>query len=255
MPNPMKKLVRPRVHGQRTGFVWIRDFDVGMLTSLGGVRPSDPRAGDHYRVSLPKLPLEERDVPIYLVNPEQTLVDYVLPRFVIRRSSWEPALERWHPITEEYRIPGPTSTPITIQNPAGPTSIGPSQGTIDGHTKYEGKVQAWPYDITYEIEVWARAENFAQVMLFHVLRRFQPLGSFMSLVDSLGDTRTYDAFAEGGPVKIDEIVGMTDRTIAYNYTVRVTGEIDLVDEVEAPAARVFNVSSELLPSNPDGVEC
>jgi len=246
----MRKLVRPRVHGQRTGFVWIRDFDAGMLTTLGGVRPTDPKEGDHYRVTLPKLPAEERNVPIYLVNPEQTLVDYVIPRFVIRRSSMEPALNRWMPITEEYRCPGPSGVPITINNPAGPTSTGPSQGTIDGHTTYESKIQAWPFDITYEIEAWARFENFAQVMLFHLLRTFQPLGSVMCLVDSLGDTRQYDAFAETGPSKLDDVVGMTDRVIAYNYSVRVTGEIDLVDEVESPAATQFNVSVESLPSDP-----
>ena len=235
--------------------MWIRDFDQGMLTTLGGQRPLDPKKGDHYRVTLPKLPVEERDVPVYLINPEQTLVDYVLPRFVIRRSSWEPALQRWMPYTEEYRCPGPGGVPITINNPAGPTSIGPSQGTIDGHTTYESKVQAWPYDITYEIEIWARYENFAQVMLFHVMRKFPPLQGVMCLVDSLGDTRQYDAFGnEGGPSKLDEIVGMTDRVIAYTYSVRVTGEIDLYEEVEFPAATQFNVSSKLLP-RPDGSGC
>lgn len=233
----MPEVERPRVHHQRTGFVWIRDFDVGMVTTLGGqIIPG--KKGEMYRVTLPQLPEEERDVPCYLSTPEQPLVSFTIPRFVIIRDSFEPELSRWMPITEEYRIPAPESSLVSVPDPRGPTSAGPSQATIEGHDKYESKIQAWPYDFTYTIEIWARYQNFLQPMLFHVMRTFPPYGK-MYLKDSLGESRSYNAFAEGGPSPMGEIASMTDRAQAFGYTVRVTGEIDLSDPVVMPSARYF----------------
>lgn len=59
----------PRVHHTRTGRVWIRDFDLGMTTSLGGTL-QDISNKRRYVVDIATLPAGDRLVPVTFVNPE-----------------------------------------------------------------------------------------------------------------------------------------------------------------------------------------
>ena len=54
---------QPRIHGQRTGFVWIRDFDHGVVSTLGAQLHPDPKIRE-YVVPIKNLPEGHDLVPI-----------------------------------------------------------------------------------------------------------------------------------------------------------------------------------------------
>lgn len=218
---------RPRVHGQPTGYVWLRDFDLGMVNTLGATPNPDPAIRELV-VQVKNLPAGHDFVPVLgKKNPEPTSVLDRLPRIIVHRDSVDPSKERIHPDAEEYRVAA--GAPVTIQLPAEPPGV-----TLDGSTKYCTKLQADPFDITYTIEVWHRYENWVQPILFHVMKTFR-MQTLMRLTDSLGEARTYNVFIESGPTELSEILSLTDRGIGYSVSYRVQGELDHAEEVVSPA--------------------
>lgn len=220
---------KPVEHGDRTGFVWIRDFDAGVASSLGAV--PDPTGSDKLIVRYPQFPEErDRNATVIFKNSEPTLQWHVFPRIVISRDSSVLALERQMNITQEYMIPAPASRTLSVpgQLPTDPPLTGPSAR--------ESKIQARPWDITYTIECWHRYSNWALTMLFKVMKTFPPYG-MMKLLDSLHEERSYDIFVEAGPTDLTEVLSMTDRGGGFSYTFRVTGELDLDDPVLLPTVQ------------------
>lgn len=235
-----------RTHGSRTGFVFLRDFHAGVMKSIGAtVQPAED-GRTRYAVDIPNLPAADRNVPAIMRTPEPSVQWNQFPRIMVGSDDVKLALERYHPISEEYRIYAPD------------TRVGPTPSLISGESDpvgpdaYEVKLQAWPFDLTYTIETWHRMENWALLMIFHVMKKLPPYGKF-TIEDSLKEERTYDYFYEGGPKNLTEALSMTDRGAGYALTLRVIGELDLAvppDEPErVPTFRVPNIT--LNPSTPE----
>ena len=160
----------------------------------------------------------EKLVQVIFSVPEQLFTGYVLPSIVVRREDMTPELSRWHSEGAlQYRVPSQQSQTVQVQL----TSGGP---ILTGPTEIEQLKQAWPYDIPYTITAYARSRNDATALLQRILRAYQPYGRVF-VRDSKGEVRTYEAFMEGlSP--LDEVVDVTGRTVAYQVSLRVQGEMD-----------------------------
>jgi hypothetical protein len=140
----------------------------------------------------------------------------------------EPALERWHSYGHQDYIAGVEGT----------------DHIVDGETVYdqvEMKPQAWPYDINYTIACYSRYEYEAQTILRHIMRRFRPR-LYITVLDSIGENRYYTFFSDGAVNDIGEIVDVAERLKGYSISVKVEGEIDLVDPAVRSTAQQVDYS-------------
>jgi len=213
------------------GTVGLRAFDEGLLLSLGG-KVSD----SNYFVQVPGVqpPPGFPGVPLSFTFPEDVFEKYRLPFILINRDDLSPALQRWHPGAIQYRAPAPGALPIHITD---------SVGTFDGFSKYEQRPQAFPFDITYSISLYARYRSDANALLDHAMRKFPPYGA-LYLFDDQQDPRSYDAFAEGVAV-LDDVLDVTQRLVGFILTVRVESELDLSDPLVSTAVRKLPMLREL----------
>jgi len=209
-----------------TGNVWIRDFDKGIVETMGAVVKlvTDPvtcEKKNNYYVSIPGVnPFE---VPVIFGNPEQVFENKILPSIVVMRDSVELNLSRWHSVGQEEYYAGVTGG-ISGLPPGGIVTV----NGVTGYSYLETKKQAWPYDFFYTISIYARFEYEALNMLKYILRKYQPHSS-VKVIDSLNEVRYYDVYNESSISDISEIVDVADRTKAYSINLRVEGEIDLID--------------------------
>lgn len=219
----------------RTGSVWLRSFDEGVIKSLGAVLRTTGDGKNNYYVPIAPgscmTPGASADIPVIFGNPDPLFEKKTYPAFVVKRESVDNALQRWHPASlQEFW--GKTGTEVTV----------------NGQTMYgqvEQSPQAWPYDITYSISVYSKYEYEAQTLLLHMLRKFQPR-CFISVLDSLNETRTYDAFNDGGISDLSEIVDISERVKAYSISLKVEAEIDLVAPVESNTVQDVEIRTDLL---------
>jgi hypothetical protein len=215
----------PLEPGTRTGDVALEDFDRGVVTTLGGVVNSQ---GTHYVIKNVKgvaAPPDFEGIPIYFAFPDEVLEDLILPCWVVRRDSISPAMSRWHQGLHPYRIPAPGAQAATVSNPI------TGEVTHEGHTEYEEKNQATPFDLVYNIQIRARYRNNLRVpamkMLTFTLRQYQPYTQVL-VMDSEDKRRSYEAFMET-PSAQDTQQNVADREIRFNVTLRVEAELDLSD--------------------------
>lgn len=237
---------------KRTGTVWVRDFDAGVVgrfarlglypgTVFGGNSPAPTKRGkaakpapvcepNSYFVYVPEL--EAVNVPVFFANPEQSYQQRTLPSVMVRRDSMSQDLARWNSVGHLDYFEGVPGTEIV-------TSDG-----VSGFAKVRQKPQAWPFNIFYTISIYARFEHEAQKILKRVLTKFQVQGA-VGVVDSLGDVRSYSTYLESDVSDISEIVDVTDRTKGYSFSIRVEGEIDLIDETEVSTVDSIQIKTEI----------
>jgi len=190
-----------------TGQVFLKDFDRGVVETLGAEVYTGTPVGSEtakYRLTIPGL---VDAVNIIFATPEQPIQfnSLILPTIVVRRGDIVNALERWMSLgAYQYR---------TI----------PVLPSING----EEMVQAFPFDITYDLEAFARYRNDSVVIMNWILRKYQPYGKVW-IKDSLGDTRSYECFMENISVA-DELADVADRMIALIISLRIAAELDLND--------------------------
>lgn len=227
--------INRRLDGKdRTGTVGIRNFDEGVVVTLGGFIANDGAGLPKYWTKVnsgpggdvacgpPGLP----GIPIVFAYPEDVLQDYKDPFILVRREDISAAMERWEPAGYQYRAPGYGAVPFIASTPAGP---------VTGFDRMEQLGQAIPFDITYTIQVRARyrgatgQRNQANAMFAHVLRIYPPYGK-VNVVDSIGDLRGYEAFNEGIS-NIDNVGEVTERELGFSITLRVEAELDLKDPI------------------------
>lgn len=234
-----------------TGDVWIRDFDKGIVETMGATVVGSRYYIDVQGIVPPPFPNDWEEatqreqvmpgVPVKFASPDDRVIDFVLPCIVVRRESWEVSLERWPSIHLKYQAPadGAQATQVIRgYNPDG------TQNTIDGYDKYEVQYSGFPYDITYLISVLAHGENAesdAQKMLKKVMKAYKPRGSVVYVTDSLGAQRQYDAWAEG-PSDLKEVLDIVDRQGGYSLSIKVLGEVDLEDPFEFDPATQLDFS-------------
>lgn len=216
-------------NNERTGDVWLSDFDRGVITTLGGEINT---VGDMYVVSVdgvsPPPPVGEtifEGVPIYFAFPDETIDPKILPSFVVRRDEITPAMSRLHPGNQQYYVPAKAAAPVTIVNPR------TGDVMAEGFDKYEDKAQAVPFDLMYTVQIRARYRNNLKVeamqMLRHTLKRYPPYTT-VYLKDSNDELRSYTAFMES-PSALDTKPDVAGRETSFNVTLRVEGELDLND--------------------------
>jgi len=205
--------------------VTVNNFDEGVILQLGGVRSKDTvdgRQRDMYRIKFEGLrqfagvesKTEEPLVPCRFVMPEQSIAQYIVPMVVIRRGTPAFAARRWHPFAVAYRKASSGAVSKTIND-------------VSGFDSYAERLAPYPFDIPYSIQLLARYETDALLMLLQCLRYVDPRGWVKVKLGE--ETRTYDAFLEG----IDDISELSDvagRIRGYAMSVRILAEIDTFND-------------------------
>jgi hypothetical protein len=215
----------------RTGYVWLDNFDRGVIETLKAVPSS---AGYPYVIPTMEgvsAPPDFEGIPVYFAFPDENIEKQILPSIIVRRDSQLPAMSRWHLGSLAYRVAAKGARPVTVLHPITGEVI------KEGFDAYEHQDQAVPYDLVYTIQIRARYRNNLRVeamkMLRYVLKIYQPYTA-LYIKDSLGDKRSYDAFMEG-PTSVDEMPDIASRFNGFNITLRVEGELDENDPVETKA--------------------
>ena len=208
----------PPVFGQKTGEVFIRNYDQGVVETMNGYVATLGGKRNYY-IDIPACnPVQ---VPVIFLNPEQFYEDKIYPSIVMARTGAFPALQRWHSVgLREYVVGDAVSGVSTITNPDG--------SSVSGFDAVEIKAQAMPFDLMYDITCYARYEREAIPMLKHLLRVWQPY-SKIKLIDSLGQNRIYNVYNESDVSDLSEIVDVADRVKSYMISIRIEGELDLND--------------------------
>jgi len=204
------------VWDKKTGDVWIRSFDEGIVKGLGAVPdPSDPN-DPCYAVMVPAFfstdPTEK--VSVYISQPNMIYRPKKVPSITIARDDFSPALQRWMGVGQlEYRA-GVSGTEMVLSN------------GVSGYAQYVSKPQAMPYDFVYSIVCSHTSDRMVQGLLRLVLKSYPPVGKLF-VNDSLGLLRSYEARSEGPIPTTKENIDVVNRFVSYTITVRVDGEIDL----------------------------
>lgn len=228
------------INTERTGDVWVEDFDRGVVETMGA-----QITGDDYFVAIAGvengyfphdyrvIELRNTQMPgiqVIFAAPDDVVQAFTIPCVVVRRDSIDPADDRWPSRNLKYEAPAPGATQVSVYWPTHPNAD--ADGYVTGWSKYERQEGAWPYDFSYMISVLAAGRNcttVAQRMIKHIMRIWPPkdnLGVFVK--DSLGDLRSYEAFSEG-PIDLKEALDVNDRQAGFSMTLRIDGELDLSD--------------------------
>lgn len=243
----------------KTGLVFIRNFDQGLIETLGGyiglmdtngnivnldssltLRSSNicdiSSCKKNYFIDVPLV--SPKQVPVIFNNPFPTFESKVLPSFLITRGDAVPALERWHSVGAiQYRIPSDDAKVINVHLANG--------DIVSGYDEYESLPQAFPFDIPYTITASARYEREAIPMLKKILSVYKPCSRIL-VKDSLCSLRSYTVWNENGFSDISEITNINDRTKAYSVEIRIEGELDLSDpEINRSALEIIQNSDRL----------
>lgn len=194
---------RAAINSKRTGSVFLKDFDKGIVESLGATV-----TGNDYFLDV----IGVGNTRVIWANPEQVFQDFVVPAIVIRRDDISPALSRLMLGGMQYAQG--VSQSVVVD-------------TVSGFTHKETKPQAYPFDISYTIQCFARLQNQAVRMLGYVLRIYPPY-CLVRVVDSVGEERTYQGYMES-IADLDEVTDAVEKMSAFSVSLRVEAELDLVD--------------------------
>lgn len=253
-PEQMALLARRRGEAP-TGTVSLRDFDQGVVSTMGAeVETWQSSTGDIYRnyflnvdtaqgrVGRPGLP----GVPVVFAFPEDVFEKFDYPLIAVRRDDISPVMNRWHPGTLQYRAPaGPANQVYLDPNPGNPASV-----EVNGWDQVEQLQQAAPFDITYTVSILARSRggmgqtNQANAILKALMKVYQPY-TYLGVIDSIGDFRSYECFMESIS-HLDEVPEVGDRVIGFTLTLRVEAELDLLDpEVQNTVTTLPTITTEV----------
>ena len=220
--------------------VGLSDFDRGVVTSLGselvditvdgGVRKhyAVRCAGLHEYPDASNMPQELRPiphfpdnyVPVFFMHPSEAFSPYILPCVTVRRGELTPAFER-SPWWGNQRKASSTAKPVRIK-------VGYNK-FLEGFDKYVEKWNATPWDIGYEVQVLARLQNDAIPLLQCLMRVIRPPWFSVAVLDDHDCQRLYDA-GDISVSDVSELTDIADRTIGWNLSFTVRGELDQRDE-------------------------
>ncbi len=210
-----------REFGHRTGHIDLLDYDQAMVEGIGAVFNAAKNSyaldlvdarGDGIYVKPPgsDAPTEVRKAVVRFKQAEMAREEMDLPSILFIRDDFTfDEVREWSP-TEQYRVPAPGATRISI-------------GDSLGWSAYETKPKEWPFNLTYTIEVWSRYRTVAQVLLQIISARYPPRGS-VTVTDGDDNERVYHTFQEG-TADLTEINSLVDRIVGFSLTVRVEGEL------------------------------
>jgi hypothetical protein len=205
------------------GRVSLTDFDRGVIESLGSqlidiqVEDGTRKA---YAIRVDGLDTNVQAyapyVPVFFSTPEDVFQPFKYPCVVVRRNDLTPAFDR-SPFYGYQRVPAPNAQ--LIKTAAG-------NKVLEGYSSYVSAVLPTPFNISYDVQVYARTQNVGIVLLTRILQTTRPPFFSVAVYDDLNDRRLYDA----GEVSISsasELADIADRTIAWTISFEVRGEIDL----------------------------
>lgn len=218
-----------QVWNQRTGLVTVRNFDQGIIDTMGAAPgPVPPGPSQSRTCSILGVPYPDgstKSVNVYFSQPEPIYRLKLFPFVTVNREDISPALNRWMNVGQlDYRT-GVSGTQMVING-------------VSGFSQYEAKYQAQPFDITYTITMMDRYEVGAQAILSKMLRAFPPIGRLI-VFDSLGLNRTYDAYVEGSVTNLQDLTDPVNRVRGYAMTIRVEAELDVADPYTTDAVSGF----------------
>lgn len=205
------------------GQVSLKDFDRGVIESLGSQLIEfsvDGTVRQAYALNVKGItstvPYYAPYVPVFFSTPEDVFQPYKLPSVVIRRNDLSPAFDR-APYYGYQRVAAPNAAPVRIA--AG-------NKVLSGYSSYVSQTLPTPFNISYDVQVYARTQNMGIILLTRMLQSCRPPFFTVDVFDSLGEKRSYDA----GEVVVSsnsELADIADRTIAWTISFDVRGEIDL----------------------------
>jgi len=224
---------------KRTGMVFLRDFDEGVVRTMGSELiniEKDDEVVQDYAILIEGVNGPDEyggAIPVIWQNPEDVYQEGLIPHIAVARTSITPAMGRWFPGGREYMVRSSVATD---------KKVAATGQTIPSHV--EIKRWAYPYDIAYEIHLRAKLRWQADKMLRHVGRKFWAYGQIF-LTDSEGDSRGYFAFQESVDA-LDEVTDIADRMIGWTISLRCQGELDFNDPYIVPTSQNVdvNVSSQ-----------
>jgi hypothetical protein len=220
---------RARANGEeRPGRVFLRDFDQGLVETMGAcIIPSAPIPDNQrYWLNVEGVdpPPGKPGIVVTFSFPEAEFKSMVLPMVLIRRDDISPANERWQSRHITYRTPAKGANKCVV-----PEGNGALSG-LQGFDQMEQGFQAIPYDITYTISILSHyrgavgQRGAVQLIFEYLLTRFSPY-SVVHVIDDEGDPRGYHAFMEATSV-LDEHPTVGERIIGFGVTLRVEAELD-----------------------------
>ena len=206
--------------GGRTGSVFLRNFDEGLVVTIGGELINielDGETVQEYALRVGGVTGPDQYsgmVPIIFQNPEDVYQRAYLPHVVISRSNIQPAMNRWQPGGRAYMVPAANTGWTMVDGVRVPTLV-------------EIADPAVPFDITYDLHIRARLRAQADLMLRQIGGALGYVLAYATLFlkDSEGDDRSYEAFVESID-NLDEVAEIADRTIGHTLSVRVEAELD-----------------------------
>lgn len=211
------------------GTVDLRSWDTGCMKTLGAevaeyVVDGESRA--IYLVDIPEIKsgldnLGDK-IPCFFDTPEDVYQEFVLPCFVFKRNDMTPAFDRAAWYGWVARVPSKGANKVVLPDGR------------EGYDRYDNQWRATPFDISYDLIVYARRRQESVMMLMYVLRHLIPPWFIFKVIDSLGDVREYDA-GEMSISNTSELADIADRTLGWTVSFMVRGEIDLHDIREYPA--------------------
>lgn len=184
------------------GEVFIRNFDEGVAITMGGVLNS---AKSRWEVTVPTI---TDPIPIIFTTPEQPLVDYIYPSYIIRRQDIRIAVGRLQGPTLDFKEQFVSDT--------------------DGKKYNESKLGAFPFDISYLVQAVSRYPNQMLVMQKPLLKKFHRMSAALFVKDTLGVMRSYDISVE----PVNDFSSLTDislKSSGLSMSVMVFAELDLSD--------------------------
>lgn len=216
--------------------IGLNDFDRGVVTSLGGELVNitvDEEVRQHYALLCPGLieypdednmPQDLRPfpefpdnyVPVFFLHPDDVFQPYILPCITVRRSDLTPAFDR-QPWWGFQRKPTAAAKPVRVK-------VGYNR-FIEGHSSYAEKRWPWPWDINYEVQILARLRNDSIPLLNCILRAVRPPWFSVAVFDDQNCRRLYDA-GDIAVSDVSELADIADRTIGWNISFTVRGELD-----------------------------
>lgn len=202
----------------RTGSVSIEDFDIGLATTFGSELVQvtlDGELAEVYALRVAGVTgpdLYQGLVPVFMSEPEDAMMDNVIPHIMISRGSIQAAQARWFGGGHEYMVPAHGAVEVT------------SSGGLKGPSRVEVKPWSRPFDISYDVHIRARLRSQADRMLMHLGRYLWAYGQVF-LTDSEGDSRGYYAFADSYE-NLSEISDVSERLQGYTIPLRVEAELD-----------------------------
>lgn len=211
------------------GTVDIRDIDLGCMLTLGAEiiqYTIDGGQRAQYVMDIAGIDSDldrfQGKVPVFFDRPEDSYQDWVLPSFVFSQTGYSGAFERM-----------PYAGTVA-RGAARDAEVAYNDDGEQGYTKYVTQVRADPYDVSFDLMVYARRRQELNIMVKHVMSVMRPPWFSFKIIDSLNDVRHYDA-GDMSFSNASELADIADRTKTWTVSFTVRGEIDTFDDVVSSA--------------------